>query len=34
VSENEGGAVFATLDAVNRVIGKLDFQSSVEYKIQ
>jgi len=26
--------VFATLDAVNRVIGKLDFKTSVEYKIQ
>jgi hypothetical protein len=35
VSENEGqSAVFATLDAVNRVIGKLDFKSSIEYKIQ
>jgi hypothetical protein len=27
-------AVFATLDAVNRLIGKLDFKSSVEYKIE
>jgi hypothetical protein len=26
--------VFATLDAVNRVIGKLDFKTSIEYKIQ
>jgi len=26
--------VFATLDAVNRVIGKLDFRNSIEYKIQ
>lgn len=35
VSENEGqSAVFATLDAVNRVTGKLDFKSSIEYKIQ
>jgi len=32
---NDGqSAVFATLDAVNRVIGKLDFKSSIEYKIQ
>jgi hypothetical protein len=35
VSGNENqSAVFATLDAVNRVIGKLDFKSSIEYKIQ
>ena len=26
--------VFATLDAVNRVVGKLGFKSSVEYKIR
>lgn len=26
--------VFATLDAVNRVTGKLDFKTSIEYKIQ
>lgn len=26
--------VFATLDAVNRLIGKLEFKSSVEYKIK
>jgi hypothetical protein len=26
--------VFATLDAVNRVLGKLDFKSAVEYKIR
>jgi hypothetical protein len=35
VTEHEDqSAVFATLDAVNRVIGKLDFKSSIEYKIQ
>jgi hypothetical protein len=27
-------AVFATLDAVNRLAGKLEFKSSVEYKIK
>jgi hypothetical protein len=32
-NENQG-VVFATLDAVNRVIGKLDFKTSIEYKIQ
>lgn len=26
--------VFATLDAVNRVIGKLEFKSAIEYKIR
>ena len=26
--------VFATLDAVNRVIGKLEFRSSIEYRIK
>ncbi len=26
--------VFATLDAVNRVVGRLDFRSSVEYRIR
>lgn len=26
--------VFATLDAVNRLVGKLEFKSSVEYKIK
>lgn len=31
--ENQS-VVFATLDAVNRVSGKLDFKSSIEYKIQ
>ena len=25
--------VFATLDAVNRIVGKLDFKGSVEYRI-
>jgi hypothetical protein len=35
VGPNESqSAVFATLDAVNRVIGKLDFKTSIEYKIQ
>jgi hypothetical protein len=35
VSENENQtAVFATLDAVNRVLGKLNLKSSVEYKIR
>ena len=35
VSGNENQAVvFATLDAVNRVIGKLEFRSSIEYKIR
>jgi hypothetical protein len=35
VSGNENqSVVFATLDAVNRVIGKLDFRSSIEYKIR
>jgi hypothetical protein len=32
-NENQS-VVFATLDAVNRVIGKLDFKTSIEYKIQ
>jgi hypothetical protein len=32
-NENQS-VVFATLDAVNRVTGKLDFKASVEYKIQ
>ncbi len=31
--ENQG-VVFATLDAVNRLIGKLDFKNSIEYKIK
>ncbi len=31
--ENQS-VVFATLDAVNRLIGKLDFKSSIEYKIK
>ncbi len=31
--ENQS-VVFATLDAVNRVTGKLDFKSTIEYKIQ
>lgn len=30
--ENQS-VVFATLDAVNRLVGKLDFKSSIEYKI-
>jgi len=35
VSGNENqSVVFATLDAVNRVIGKLEFRSSIEYKIR
>jgi len=35
VSGNENQTVvFATLDAVNRVLGKLDFKSAVEYKIK
>ena len=35
VSGNENQTVvFATLDAVNRVLGKLDLKSSVEYKIR
>jgi len=35
VSGNENQtAVFATLDAVNRVLGKLELKSSVEYKIK
>jgi hypothetical protein len=35
VGGNESqSVVFATLDAVNRVIGKLDFKTSIEYKIQ
>jgi hypothetical protein len=35
VSGNENQTVvFATLDAVNRVLGKLDLKSSVEYKIK
>lgn len=32
-NENQS-VVFATLDAVNRVTGKLDFKSTIEYKIQ
>ena len=32
-NENQS-VVFATLDAVNRVTGKLDFRTSIEYKIQ
>jgi hypothetical protein len=32
-NENQS-VVFATLDAVNRVLGKLDFKSAVEYKIK
>jgi hypothetical protein len=32
-NENQS-VVFATLDAVNRVAGKLDFKTSIEYKIQ
>ena len=32
-NENQS-VVFATLDAVNRVTGKLDFKTSIEYKIQ
>lgn len=32
-NENQS-VVFATLDAVNRVIGKLEFKSSIEYKIR
>ena len=32
-NENQS-VVFATLDAVNRVTGKLDFKRSIEYKIQ
>lgn len=35
ISGNENQAiVFATLDAVNRILGKLDFKSSIEYKIK
>jgi hypothetical protein len=35
VSGNENqSVVHATLDAVNRVIGKLDFKSSIEYRIR
>jgi hypothetical protein len=35
VSENENqSVVFATLDAVNRVVGRLDYKSVVEYKIR
>jgi hypothetical protein len=35
ISGNENQAiVYATLDAVNRVLGKLDFKSSIEYKIK
>lgn len=35
VDGNEAQAVvFATLDAINRLIGKLEFKSSVEYKIK
>jgi hypothetical protein len=35
VSGNENqSVVYATLDAVNRVIGKLDFKSFIEYKIR
>jgi hypothetical protein len=35
IAGNENQAVvFATLDAVNRVLGKLNFKSAVEYKIK
>jgi hypothetical protein len=35
VSGNEHqSVVFATLDAVNRVVGKLEFRSSIEYRIK
>jgi len=35
IAGNEQHAVvFATLDAVNRVIGKLEFKGSIEYKIK
>jgi len=35
ISGNESQSVaYATLDAVNRVIGKLEFKSSIEYKIR
>jgi hypothetical protein len=35
IASNENQAVvFATLDAVNRVLGKLGFKSAVEYKIK
>jgi hypothetical protein len=35
VAGNEGQAVvFATLDAINRLTGKMDFKNSVEYKIK
>ena len=35
VDGNEAQAVvFATLDAINRLIGKLEFKSAVEYKIK
>jgi hypothetical protein len=35
VSENENQTVvYATLDAVNRLIGKLEFKSYIEYKIR
>ena len=35
VGGNDNQAVvFATLDAVNRILGKLEFKSSVEYKIK
>jgi len=35
IGGNENQAVvFATLDAVNRIIGKLDFKSSIEYRIR
>lgn len=32
-NENKS-VVFAALDAVNRILGKLDFKSSIEYKIK
>ena len=32
-NENQS-VVYATLDAVNRVVGKLEFKSSIEYKIR
>jgi len=35
IAGNETQAVvFATLDAINRLTGKLEFKSSIEYKIK
>jgi len=35
VAGNEAQAVvFATLDAINRLTGKLEFKNSIEYKIK